>query len=777
MAEQKLSKLLNGILEYYELNKVNYFTAKQILENIHTLGILSDLLARARNYSFENSLFLLSDSTKLLKEIISDNDTPFIYEKAGVWYKHIMIDEFQDTSGLQWNNFKPLILNSLSENGFNLVVGDVKQSIYRWRNGDWQLLAEKLFEEIKPFRINDNLQLNTNWRSSKNIVLFNNYIFKYAPNILENIIFTNIEGAKNSLDIENLKGKIENAYNNVTQNISPVKSNECGYIECNFYQDLTKNDWEQEVLKSIPKTINKLINNNYELKDIVILVRKKYHAKLIVDYFQKINSTINHNNEFNYPVVSDEALYLNSSPIINFIISCIIFLNNPEDELNNLKLIADYKVYVKNEIEFPKYNENNVEDSLPNEFINSLNKLKELPLFDLTERLIQIFHLNKISGQLSYLVAFQDTINEFIETYHGDKLGFIEWWEDEGKSKTLTFPSDLNAVRIITIHKAKGLEFNAVILPFLNWSIDHEKYPIIWCKPTDKQFDRIPILPMQYKSSLTSTIFYRNYINEKLLAFVDNLNLLYVALTRAKNTLIVTGIIKSNNDKIKNVSDLVYSILKMNKDINLTKNEFNKNEISQIQFSYGQLKVNTAINKHETSNELILNDFYSNYPYSKLDIKQTDSDIFEKQQDNKIQAISYGKLMHKIMEKIIYKNDIEKAVKDIFLEGFITEYEINDTIVKIKSYLGQPGAKNWFNNNLNVKNETSILLPDGTLHRPDRVIFGKNETIIIDYKFTKEVSNEHKKQLLEYAKYLNTMNYNSIKSYLWYPEMHKIVMV
>ena len=180
LVNNRLNKLLNEAVDFYYSNSSNYKTAKIILKNIHTLGILNDLALKAIEYSRENSLFLLPHGTKLLHEIINENDTPFIYEKAGQWFKHIMIDEFQDTSVMQWKNFKPLIINSLSEGGFNLIVGDVKQSIYRWRNGDWQLLAEKLGNELKNFGIDDSLILDTNWRSLPGIISFNSFVLTFC---------------------------------------------------------------------------------------------------------------------------------------------------------------------------------------------------------------------------------------------------------------------------------------------------------------------------------------------------------------------------------------------------------------------------------------------------------------------------------------------------------------------------------------------------------------------------------------------------------------------
>ena len=612
-----LNELLVQALDYYNTNCYVYNTVAQISAFFYTLGILTDISKKILDYTDEKNIFLISDAAILLQEIIGDNDAPFIYEKLGNIYKHFMIDEFQDTSRLQWSNFKPLINNSLSENNTSLVVGDVKQSIYRWRNSDWKLLSEQVVKDVQNFGANS-IALNTNWRSKKNIVDFNNTIFQYAARSLQEQ-FNQYQPLLNPpqrgglfhpfLQVDNeiladLKTKLTKAYQDLEQHLPEKNSHSStnGYVNISFIENtedenlpaeaLAQAGWKDIVKQKLPKLIEDLQDNNYQLKDIAIIVREKNEGKEIADALLAYKNSDKAQDAYKYDVISNESLFIENSPVVCFILFVLKYFNNPSDTINNASLIHQYKRYINRtsscsptanaEMSVANAKDNSNEElfkkHFPGSFINGIERLKQLPLFELVEQLSNIFSLNSITEDVPYLLAFQDIVLKFTQNETGDICSFLEWWEKNAKNQAINFSEQQDAIRIITIHKAKGLEFKAVIIPFCNWLIDHNPHHtnILWCKPDVEPFNKLELIPVKYTSKLSETIFYEEYFTEKLHAYVDNLNLLYVAFTRAKDVLYTFSPLKADvvssqvetpdstlkdNRKITNVSELLYRLV------------------------------------------------------------------------------------------------------------------------------------------------------------------------------------------------------------------------
>ncbi|MEA3318213.1 MAG: UvrD-helicase domain-containing protein, partial [Bacteroidota bacterium] len=432
----KLLALLTEAVDFYNKESRNYKSAIAILKNYYTLGILKDISRKVKEYAKQNNIFLLSDGAKLLNDIINNNDAPFIYEKTGNIYKHFLIDEFQDTSTMQWGNFKPLITNSLSENKKNIIVGDIKQSIYRWRNSDWSILAHKVDKDFKHFEPKTEA-LEFNYRSKKNIIAYNNTIFAYAASILQNNYNAII--SENSEISENLKSEISNAYTDLYQKTPNKKNKDGGYINHKFYSDDDNGTWKEKVKENIPQIIEQLQDKNYKLKDIAILVRTQKEGTEIADTLIEYKNKVKNSN-YKYDFISNEALLLNNSVSVNFIISIFRYFIYPENTINKAELLYKYNILKESDnkdIHKLFISDNKLKDFLDNEIFTTLTNLKGLAINELSEKIILLFSLNNIKSELPYLQAFQETVFEFTKNNTSEINTFIEWWDKNQSKQTI----------------------------------------------------------------------------------------------------------------------------------------------------------------------------------------------------------------------------------------------------------------------------------------------------------------------------------------------------
>ncbi|MCK5822721.1 MAG: UvrD-helicase domain-containing protein, partial [Bacteroidales bacterium] len=677
-----LNKLLVEAIEYYNLNKEKYYTAKEIYSQFYTLGILTDVSKKVTDYCKENNIFLISNSAVLLNKIIDGSDTPFIYEKIGNYYKHFMIDEFQDTSKLQWNNFKPLIDNSLASNNTSLVVGDVKQSIYRWRNGDWKLLSQQINKDFQNQGIDDSNPLNTNWRSKKNIIDFNNSFFNYAASLLQEVYNQNVPDA----DIEkNLKIQIVDAYKDVFQNTPKTKQG--GYINISFLENSKENKFDNNIEKELPKVIEQLQDKNFQLNDIAILVRTSKEAGKISKFLLKYKNE-HTNSKYKYDVISNESLYLKNSFIVSFILLILKYFVNPADNINNANIVYQYNQYISNNefgnekfndvfLQISKKQKDVFDKYLPDEFAQNVNKLKHLTLYELVENIINIFKLNNFDVEISFLQAFQNIVFNFVKSDSSDISLFLRWWDEFGIKETIKSSDEQKAIRILTIHKSKGLQFKAVILPYCNWLIDndskHSKY--IWCKPNTEPFNKLDLVPVKYSPKLTDTIFYKDYFNEKLQAYVDNLNLLYVAFTRTEEALFAFAPLKEK-DEVKTVADVLFKSFNNKSDISSLQEQkiFNTadywNDETKV-FSMGSISSIETKNKKKETNDFCFNKYLSNTDNNRLRLKFHSNEFFSEVNIDSKSHINKGTIMHQIFEYIYTDKDVEAAVNKVYFEGKI----------------------------------------------------------------------------------------------------------
>jgi ATP-dependent exoDNAse (exonuclease V) beta subunit len=571
VVQSKLQSILAKIITYYQTEYHGYHTIVAIQQFIYAFGIITHLLESLRDIRAKKNIMLISDAANLLRQIIAENDTPFVYEKVGSFYNHFLIDEFQDISDFQWQNLKPLISNGLATGHMSLLVGDVKQSIYRWRGGKWQLLSSQL---EKDFIETKNIILDHNWRSKPHIVHFNNTFFTQASRHLVNYLQHEIEQLDNHSSLKQHLNtqlqEIANVYAHAYQHLPPhVHSiQDPGYVEVNFLQDIDvereKFSWKEQVKQRLPALLESLQKQGFKLQDIALLVRSHSEGRELSQTLLDYQHSAYAKPEYTYIALSTESLYLGQSPWINIVISALKYLENETDTLARTELIYLYQVYAcKNEqdVSHELFKQSGIGDNeslLPNQFITEYYQLTKLPLYKQIIRLLDIFQL-KTTVSKPFIYAFQDLVLTYLQQHPAEHYNFLTWWEEKGSKHTLPHMEGQEAMHIMTIHQAKGLQFKVVIVPFCTWNFDHNSYksPILWCSTDKPPFSTFPILPLKYHKGLQDTVYAQAYYEERMQVYLDHFNLLYVALTRAEEQLYVFAQ-QPGKTKLDTTADLLY---------------------------------------------------------------------------------------------------------------------------------------------------------------------------------------------------------------------------
>jgi ATP-dependent helicase/nuclease subunit A len=765
-----LKKCLKLFKEEYDI----YLSSYEVKNFLPVLGILNEISNRMKRYSEEQGIFLLSDSPRFLYGIIDGNEAPFIYEKIGTYFHHYMIDEFQDTSSMQWKNFLPLIDNSLAFMRMNLVVGDVKQSIYRWRNSDWEILSEKIHRQFGEDQM-DVVGLTHNWRSRENIIAFNNDFFTASMNIYSNHFSQG--------DNENIYSeKIRNAYADLAQEVPDIPGREDGYVHVSMPEAETTEDWRVSVHEKLIKKIEMLQEQGFQPYEIAILVRRKWEGREIADVLLN-RKRQNPDSGYRYDVISNESLFLSNASSVRLILNVMRYLDNPGDRLNHAQLLFEYSRLLGNtdnliveEILADGITGDPVGNVIPKGFYDEAARLKYLTLTELTESIISLFTLNSLPSQVPYLLAFQDLVLDYSKNKPADINSFLEWWDENGEEKALNISEDQNAIRVMTIHKAKGLEFRAVIIPYCNWSLDHNtrfNSEVLWCTPEQGPFNQLPLIPVPYRSSLNKTIFRKDYEEEQFRVFIDHLNLLYVAMTRARDALIVFGkrSSKSSSNKLSTASNLLESILIKGtmpscRDAILEEKNF--------EWTYGEINFKK---KEETAGQLeqeMISQLISHKFSGKLRLKYRGMDFFDPESEKRINK---GNIMHEIFSLILTHEDVDMAVDKIRREGLLDKGEAESIRKEIKQTLNIEPFRDWFSGEWEVIAEKDILNREGALKRPDRVMLQDESLIVVDYKFGHSKSPGHKQQVKQYMNTLKQMNYQDVIGYLWYVHLDELIEV
>ena len=758
--------LLTSAAELYLNNYVVYNSASEVLKLINSLAIIADVSKNAHQVSNEENIFLLAFAGPFIKSIIADTDTPFLYEKIGNRYKYFMIDEFQDTSTIQWDNFMPLISESLANKHSSILVGDVKQSIYRWRNGDWKLLAGGVEKSFYKGAVTYE-PLTENWRSKKNIIDFNNTVFSDMANLLQNSFNSDIAEEHGS-EIKFLENKIIDAYADLHQNYPKVKSDKSkGFVKFEFFEKErdtkgkvvgTSDEVKEEILARIPLFLEQIQDANQQLKDVAILVRGKKEGAQIVNYIMDYKNSENAKPGYKYDIISSEALLIGNSPTIRLLVALIKDIFTNTDEVNTAFIKYEYNLFIKKEnIELTQiFNKENT--LLPKEYLDIKYSLQKLSLYEITESLISVFKLNNDENNYIYLQAFKDNLREFSSSNNIDLDSFIEWWDSKGSGKSVSINEEQDAVKIITIHKSKGLEFKTVLIPFASWKFKPMNNDIFWCSSKEDNFNELAILPLKDTNAIKNTVFYKNYYSEKLHVFIDNINLLYVAFTRAEENLVVYVEHTSKKDKNLNNTGL------------LLKEALSK-KIEDNVYQVGELVKYNKLEEQITTDSL--NEYVSNDLNQTKGIRYKPTNYIANFENEEIKQ---GLLYHEIFENIKYKTDVKKAIIKLINSGTLKESEYESYFTKINSIISKPEVVKWFDGSYKIKNEATIKSVAG-IKRPDRLMLLNDELIIVDYKFGKKKDKKYNKQLTDYSNLISKMGYKNIKAYIWYVLLDSIEIV
>lgn len=797
-----LNDLLIRSIDMINTEGVGANTAKAITANLFAFGLLTDIALKVQEVAREKNFVLLNDASQLLRTVIAGSDSPFVYEKMGSVYRNFMLDEFQDTSKLQWYNFKPLIDNSLSEGNRNIIVGDVKQSIYRWRNGDWNMLATQVEKDMSHFG-STVVSLDTNWRSAKKVIEFNNILFKESARLLNNDFETALSGSGQlSVETSQLSGIIEQAYRDHYQYFSGKGPLE-GYVRLQFIENDEgdkKKDARQKAIDLMILQIEAVQANGVRPGDIAILVRGRNEGSMIAKAL--LEYKISHpESPYCYDVISNDSLIIGQSPVVQFILNFFSLFAGVDNDIVKSDLVYGYYNYLLpltiNPAEHPspdRYhewltNEREIPEIFRAWFRTDGNdafdaSLLSLPLFELTSRIAQNFGLNKIKGELVYLEAFLDLVLLYGREEAGGPAGFLEWWQTSGSTKTISLSEGQNAISVLTIHKSKGLEFHTVIVPMCDWEITPlpSKAPYIWCHPVQPPFDKMDLVLVRYGTALQRTLFSDAYLKEMLYSSVDNLNLLYVALTRAVSSLIVfCPYTPKLNNPYKCINALIQGVIEnpplldtADREKYIDLSEF-WDPVSKI-LEIGSIKKVLYPADREAADSRKLNSLILAGNSNRLKLRIHSDSYYDLYDTLKSERIGHGKLMHELFEKIATLSDVSPSIRKMVSEGKISTATGMEYERLIFAILEKEPFRSWFSGEWKVLNERNILRGDEKQHRPDRIMIKGTQLTVVDYK-TGARSDHHFTQVRGYLHDFQKMGYDQSKGYLWYLTDNEIVEV
>jgi len=733
---------------YFESKKLyaekypRYVLNNLIVEGLIPLAVLNYINNALQEIKSENNILLNAEFNQLIGDTIKNEPAPFIYERLGEKFRYYFIDEMQDTSQLQWQNLIPLIdhaissENELGEQGKLLLVGDAKQSIYRWRGGKSEqfiaLSSEEKHKNNNPFYVEKVLQnLETNFRSYSEIIDFNNAFFKNSAQFLTNPSYRDLFLEGNSQKISKKNG---------------------GYVQVSFVE---KNDEEEDKTLVYPKKVTEIIQNldpSFKKNDVCVLVRKKDQGIAVAKYL----------SENGIEIISSETLLLKNNEKINFIINLLYVIENPSYKEYKIKLLYFLYEYFKLEEEKHHFLGRSINLSSDEFFVGlkkyglhfNLNEFHQMPFYESVEYIIRGFNLAPDSD--SNIQFFLDVVFEFQQKKKVSTGAFLEFWELKKDKFSIVAPEAENAVRIMTIHKAKGLEFQVVIFPY-DIEVYRQINPKVWY--SDDQLGDIKQVFLNYGDKL-------NYIGEqgkqlfdqrKEELELDNFNLLYVTLTRAVEQLYVITEDKTggkDSDSIKNTSDLFVQYLKK---IGLWNPE-------KKEYSFGNSMRMSFLEKEESNITTQQNFIGNSWKNHQISIVANSSLLWDSDQEK---ARLYGNLLHEMLSKIKTENDIEEVINRYLFKGEITVEEQNELINILKKITNHQQLTPYFDQNNMVFTEREISTLDKQTVIPDRLIFNENNVTIIDYK-TGKYDEKHKQQINSYATALENLNFSVEKKLLVY---------
>lgn len=724
-------------------------------ENLGRSLLLAWLGAEVRAVSAERNLVMIHETAALIHRLVTGNDAPFIYEKVGNAYSRYMIDEFQDTSENQWRNFVPLLDNALAENDGEpvMLIGDVKQSIYRWRGGNWRILGYEAGEHFAG-ALAEAVPMDTNWRSERNIIDFNNSLMRRVVEHDSVLLGEFLEPAPAQL--RPLAEILRHSYEGFEQKASPGKMER----EAEGYVEVIP-AFRDQVGALMTERVADILSRGYALRDIAVLVRSNGEARRAADALL----------EAGYAIVSQEALLLSGSPVVGFVMAVFAMADHPEDSVAR----AQYNAFLGR-----PYGA-----GLSGEESDFIAGLLRSALTESFERILVRYGLNRRRDAVSYLQALYQVIISYSKQTISDVPLLLEWWRENGGKKTVYLPSEQDAVTIMTVHKAKGLEFPCVLIPFCDWELLPKSTgagTTLWVSAGGEPAGLFPELgpvPVGYKKLMESSHFAGDYYRESVYAHVDNLNLLYVALTRAERELYVMYDTQARG--VARVSKLIDAVLPLFEV--LCRSEYVLPDGSEGElFSFGTkgpAPVSAGASLPEGGERRIVLDDFPSHDAGQRVRARWSSDRYFGQDSEAVSPRRYGVLMHRLFELLGSPEELEGALAKMRVAGDVTS-DAEESLLRERalSALKDPAVARWFSPQWEVVHSERDIIAGGGVRRPDRVMTqGRERAVVVDYKFGALHKANYRTQVREYMELLRGMGYAEVEGYLWFVELGDVERV
>lgn len=773
----------------------HYSFYNYILGRMYYLGLIGEAERFAELYLRENNAILLSSTNTILRAIINDEETPFIYERMGVRLRHFLIDEFQDTSRLQWLNLRPLLKESLATDADNLIIGDEKQAIYRFRNSDPELIAIDVPTDFATqSEIHGNKPSeNTNWRSSGLIVRFNNTLFTVLSSKLN----------------------ADSIYSNVAQQIK--------YKELPGFVELFPYDTDPDTsLNHMAEAICRQLRSGYRQRDIAILVNKRSEGLRVVDYLLKTASDKPELGQLK--IITEEALKISASPVIERITGVMRYVNahlTVDHHKASRDMANELIALINNRYQFYIAGGMDQKTALTKAFETTDTEAERLAIeaatmncFNLTstvERIISRFITDEEMQQHNiYLSAFLDLISDYCAHNAASLHSFMKWWDETGCSLSLAVPSDIDAISVMTIHKSKGLEYPCVHIPFADWPMKKANR-INWFKtitpdngcipefsaPEFNTDDIPPLIPMEPTQFFVGTSLepqFNRIVQEEV---VDNLNKTYVAFTRASRELIVGY--RYNPPKKKNTDTISHAGLQISEAVGIATQAFVDTKSAEASLSDDML---TELSSHmgadgrfvmgeptlpsdeETDENRVHVTTTSMPPFKSSDNEQiwkmNEIEDMDMMQLPRRQGIIY----HAVMSRIRHVSDLERSVRQAVADGLIDSCEGDMLAERLGQALTGEKSGQWFDGFTRLLNERTLCTFNNKKnkichHRPDRVVWCADGSIhVVDFKFGNEEPPKYIRQVRYYMSVISKLYPGvNVKGWLWWPIQDKFIEV
>lgn len=724
-----------------------YMLFTLISKNMYSLAVLNEIEKLLAAYKLQNNIVHISEFNKMIAKIVLSEPVPFIYERLGERYNNYLIDEFQDTSVLQFQNLLPLIDNSLAGGYFTMLVGDGKQAIYRWRGGEVEQFAmlpavfshqnnPLVLEREESLKRNHNPQvLNRNFRSKREIIEFNNSLFRTLAG--------------------RLNEKYQGIYAALEQEFNP--SNTGGYVQVEFLEEQNE-AWREKNLSRTHELILGLKNDDgYQLKDIAVLVRKNTDGSEIANYL----------TERGIPVISSDSLLLGNSADVHFLHSLLKFLANSTDTIVQSEIVEYF--IAKGRLQQPidelitgitERKVLKVIQSIAPEF--GILRLSKMALYELMEELVRLFGLNRQPN--AYIQFYLDEVLSYSIKKNNNLNDFIAYWEDKRSKASLVMPQGMDAVSIMTIHRSKGLEFPVVILPFSNGKVKNGKENL-WIDLDSAALPGLPSALVPVSQDLRETAYAELYEEEKNKSLLDSLNVLYVGFTRPEERMYILADKPSRNPQnMGRISDMLAYYYQV-------KGEW---EEGKAVYTFGKAEKHIRHERTEQVGSYVLAAFNSNRWRDSIRMRAAAPGIWKT--DMAETKKNYGVLVHTALARVKSAEDILPALSSMLEEGLIDTEEQENLRAMIGRIVEKEELKAYYRKGLVVKNEAEIVSSGGELFRLDRVVLDNKNAVIIDYKTGSE-NDKYKKQILEYGKLLEQMGYSVQERLLVYIESDRVLKV